>query len=60
MLFSYNIFLVFSLLLTYIKNKEKNPPVPLWDKTLSEYFSTHNSSNYIDIEPKICLNNESY
>ncbi len=37
----------------------KEPPVPIWNKTLSEYFSTHNSTNYINIEPRICLNNES-
>ena len=55
-------FLLLSLILPLIcpiLNEMKDPPVPIWDKTLSEYFSSHNSTNYINIEPKICFNNES-
>ena len=46
-------------LFTIVLNEMKEPPVKIWDKTLSEYFSTHNETNYINIEPKICFNNES-
>ena len=57
-IYTLNLFLLLSLF-SYVQNKMKNPPVPIWDNTLSEYFSTHNSTNYINIEPKFCLNNES-
>ena len=50
---------LFLSLIVFVQNKMKEPPVPIWNKTLSEYFSTHNSTNYINIEPRICLNNES-
>ena len=43
-----------------IESKMKNPPIQKWDETLTKYYSTHNISNYINIEPKTCLNNESY
>ena len=42
------------------ESKMKVPPIKLWDKTLKEYFSTHNFSNYINIKPQQCLNNQSY
>ena len=53
---------IFILLLTIklVEPKMKAPPIKIWDKKLSEFFSTHNFSNYIDIGPKKCLNNESY
>ena len=52
-------FSLFLSLLVLTQNKMKDPPVKIWDKALLEYFSTHNSSNYINIEPMTCLNNES-
>ena len=55
-------FLFLSLFFSLINlalNEIIDPPVPIWNKTLSEYFSSHNSTNYINIEPKICFNNES-
>ena len=52
-------FSLFLSLLVLAENKMKDPPVKIWDKALLEYFSTHNSSNYINIEPMTCLNNES-
>ena len=52
-------FSLFLSLLVLTQNKMKDPPVKIWDKALLEYFSTHNSSNYINIEPMACLNNES-
>ena len=54
-----HIYIIISII-TKSENAMKKPPIELWDKTLSEYFSTHNFSNYINIEPKECLNNESY
>ena len=53
-------FIIIFSLLNIVNNKMKNPPIEIWDKTLSEYFSNHNISNYINIEPKKCINNESY
>ena len=53
------VFSLFLSLLVLTQNKMKDPPVKIWDKALLEYFSTHNSSNYINIEPMTCLNNES-
>jgi hypothetical protein len=38
----------------------KNPPIQIWDEKLNEYFSSHNISNFINIEPKKCDINESY
>ena len=58
--FNFHLFLFLSLLISLSQNKQKTPPVPIWDKTLSEFFSTHNATNYINIKPKTCLNNESY
>ena len=57
-IYTLNLFLLLPLF-SYVQNKMKKPPVPIWDNTLSEYFSTHNSTNYINIEPKFCFNNES-
>ena len=53
---------IFILILMFIISefKLKDPPIDIWDSTLSKFFSTHNFSNYINIEPKQCLNNESY
>ena len=54
----YILFFLFSLI-NSSENEMNSPPIPVWDKTLSDYFSTHNESNYINIESKICFNNES-
>ena len=57
------LFLFLLILISIISIKEskmKDPPIRIWDKQLTEFFSTHNISNYIDIGPKKCLNNESY
>ena len=59
-LFSFKYLFIIISIFVLSKSKMKDPPIQLWDKTLSEYFSTHDISNYINIEPKICLNNESY
>ena len=59
-LFSFKYLFIIISVFVLSKSKMKDPPIKLWDKTLSEYFSTHDISNYINIEPKICLNNESY
>ena len=52
-------FFLFLSLINFSQNNMKDPPVPIWDKALTDYFSTHNSTNYINIEPMTCLNNES-
>ena len=60
LLFNLEYLLVIISLVKLGECKMKYPPIEIWDKTLNEYFSTHNISNYINIEPKKCLNNESY
>ena len=52
-------FFLFLSLINFSQNNMKDPPVPIWDKALTDYFSTHNSTNFINIEPMTCLNNES-
>ena len=52
-------YVLYLSLINIVLNEMKEPPVKIWDKTLSEYFSTHNETNYINIEPKICFNDES-
>ena len=52
--------LIIISLIKFGEMKMKYPPIEVWDKPLNEYFSNHNISNYINIEPKKCLNNESY
>ena len=61
MYFSFHLLYIslFFSLIPLIYDKMKNPPIAIWDKTLSDYFTTHNESNYINIEPKICFNNQS-
>ena len=56
--YSFYLSIILSLI-SFSLNEMEKPPIKVWDKTLSEYFTTHNETNYINIEPKICLNNES-
>ena len=59
LLFNLQIYIFISII-CLSESKMVNPPIRSWDKQLSEFFSTHNISNYINIGPKKCLNNESY
>ena len=56
--YSFHLSIILSLISLSFNEMEK-PPVAVWDKTLSEFFNSHNETNYINIEPKVCLNNES-
>ena len=60
LIFKIQYLFIIASLINVMESKMKNPPIQIWDKTLSEYFSKHNISNYINIEPKTCQNNESY
>ena len=59
-LFYFEYLLIIVIIIGIVDSKMKEPPIEVWDKTLTEYFSTHNITNYINIEPQKCLNNESY
>ena len=54
-----SLIVIFSII-NSVENKMKNPPIQIWDEKLNEYFSSHNISNFINIEPKKCDINESY
>ena len=56
--YSFHLSIILSLISLSFNEMEK-PPVAVWDKTLSDFFNSHNETNYINIEPKVCLNNES-
>ena len=60
LIFKIQYLFIITSLINVMESKMKNPPIQIWDKTLSEYFSTHSISNYINIESKTCQNNESY
>ena len=60
LLFNLQYLFTFFSIICLSKSKMINPPIQVWDQKLSEFFSTHNISNYINIGPKKCLNNESY
>ena len=60
LLFNLQYLFIFFSIICLSKSKMINPPIQVWDQKLSEFFSTHNISNYINIGPKKCLNNESY
>ena len=59
-LFHFEYLLILISIIAIVESKMKEPPIEEWDKTLTEYFSTHNITNYINIEPQKCINNESY
>ena len=52
--------LIIITIINVIQSKMKNSPIQEWHETLNKYFSKHDISNYIDIQPKTCINNESY
>ena len=59
-IFYFELLFIIISLINVVKNKMTNPPIKEWDKELSGYFSTHNISNYINIERKQCPINDSY